>query len=111
LKKGQNSQLPIEDMKFIGHGKIKAKLYDFGDYPGAVEDEESYVSGEVYEAKNIDILLPSLDRYEEFDIDNPVESLFVRKIVEVTLENGNKTPSMVYFYNKGIHKGRLISGN
>jgi len=90
------------EIRYVGSGKIRAKLYDLGEYPGAVEHKESYVYGRVYEAQNIDKVLPLFDKYEEFYPDNLESSLFVRKVVRVTMENGESLKAFVTFTAKNV---------
>ncbi|MFN3661058.1 MAG: gamma-glutamylcyclotransferase [Brevinematales bacterium] len=66
-----------EEIKYVGRGRIQAKLYDLGEYLGAVEHGESYVYGRVYEVQNIDKVLPFFDEHEEFYPDKPERSLFI----------------------------------
>ena len=92
----------------MGNGKVEAKLYDFGEYPGAVEQKRNYVYGELYEASNLAKVLPVLDKYEEYDHSHPTSSLFVRKVRNVLLENGKKVPAIIYFYNHDVTKEHLV---
>lgn len=108
LKREHDTQNWIKNMRFLGQGKIEAKLYDFGDYPGAVEQSGSYVEGEVYETENIDVLLNLIDQYEEFDTNNAPNSLFIRKVAVVTMGNGRKLHAIVYLYNGDLSKGHPI---
>ncbi len=88
-------------LRFVGNGKIEAKLYSVGEYPGAVPKKGTFVLGEVYEGTHLDDILPELDEYEEYDPKRPERSLFVRKTSKVHLESGKEVPTLVYFYNKG----------
>lgn len=97
------------EIRYIGNGKIQAKLYDLGEYPGAVEDKENYVYGRVYEAKNIDKILPIFDGYEEFYPNKPENSLFIRKVIEVIMENDETLNAFVYIYNRSVERMKVIS--
>lgn len=96
------------EIRYVGKGKIRAKLYDLGEYPGAVEDKESYVHGRVYEVKNIERVLPMFDEYEEFHPNKPETSLFIRKDIWVTMENGESLRAFVYLYNKAVERKKAI---
>lgn len=96
------------EIRYIGKGKIRAKLYDLGEYPGAVEHKGSYVYGRVYEAQNIDKILPLLDEYEEFYPDKPEISLFIRKVMRVIMENGESLRAFVYVYNRSVERIKAI---
>jgi gamma-glutamylcyclotransferase (GGCT)/AIG2-like uncharacterized protein YtfP len=97
--------------EFVGRGTIRANLYDFGEYPGArVVGAESgrRVSGELYRLRDPELALKTLDEYEEFSPLKPNKSLFIRKLVSVTLEDGRKKRAWAYLYNRGIANARLI---
>lgn len=104
--------LTDQSPKFIDNGTIRARLYDLGEYPGArlsdlASDE---VDGEVYE------LLPeqlrALDEIEEYDPKKPADSLFVRKLVDVSLDSGDVTRAWVYVLpHEPRFKERIVSGN
>jgi gamma-glutamylcyclotransferase (GGCT)/AIG2-like uncharacterized protein YtfP len=94
--------------RFIGNGRIRAKLYDLGEYPGAVEHKRGYVHGRLYEVKGIDEVLPLLDEYEEFYPDKPESSLFIRKVMWAVMESGERVKAFVYLYNGVVEENRLI---
>jgi gamma-glutamylcyclotransferase (GGCT)/AIG2-like uncharacterized protein YtfP len=52
--------------KFINNGKIKGRLYDIGEYPGAVVDsnEERYIYGSIFMMDDPDTILKVIDDYE-----------------------------------------------
>jgi gamma-glutamylcyclotransferase (GGCT)/AIG2-like uncharacterized protein YtfP len=97
--------------EFLGRGTIRGKLYDLGDYPGTRvlgAEPGRRVSGELYRPRDPELALKTLDEYEEFSPLKPHKSLFIRKLVSVTLEDGRKKRAWVYLYNRGIAKARLI---
>lgn len=98
--------------RLAGHGSIAGRLYDLGDYPGAVwsMDGRGQVLGELYELHNPDIAIAILDEYEEFFPAQPEKSLFVRKVVPVTMENGTQKEAWVYFYNRKVDEADWIPG-
>ncbi|MFN3383370.1 MAG: gamma-glutamylcyclotransferase [Archaeoglobaceae archaeon] len=95
-------------VRYVGRGRIQAKLYDLGEYPGAVEHSESYVCGRVYEVENIEEILPQLDEYEEFYPDKPASSLFIRKVLNVFMDNGEAVRAFVYLYNGNVEGKKVI---
>ncbi|MCX8169928.1 MAG: gamma-glutamylcyclotransferase [Candidatus Methanomethyliaceae archaeon] len=97
------------EIRYVGNGKIRAKLYDLVEYPGAVEHKRSYVYGRVYEIHNMDKVLPLLDEYEEFYPDKPEDSLFIRKVMRVIMENGENLRAFVYIYNRSVDRMKVIS--
>lgn len=96
----------------IGRGKIRGKLVDLGEYPGAIRSAEpgDVVFGELYELAPDS--LRQLDSYEEYDPDDPARSLFVRDKVQVDLvdQPGRRVEAWTYFYNekRGKVAGRRI---
>lgn len=93
------------ELRFLGNGKIQGELYDLGDYPGVIEKLGTYVYGEVYQLADPGIVLSKLDEYEEFDSKNP-NSLFVRRITNVIMEDGSIILAITYFYNKRTKKAK-----
>jgi gamma-glutamylcyclotransferase (GGCT)/AIG2-like uncharacterized protein YtfP len=89
-------------------GKINARLFDLGEYPGAkpttIKSKE--VFGKIYEVdpEYFNSVLVTLDDYEEYNPDKKEESLYIRKITPVTTEDGNLSKAWVYWYNKPINK-------
>ena len=58
----------VRKLRLLGDGWTQGRLYDFGDYPGAIfSGGSSKVIGQVYEMAGGMNLLRKLDRYEEFD--------------------------------------------
>ena len=96
---------------FVSPGTMRANLYDLGDYPGARAlgaEPGQRVSGELYRLRVPELALKILDKYEEFSPLAPNKSLFVRKLVSVTLEDGRKKRAWAYLYNRGIANAKLI---
>lgn len=97
---------------FVGRGKIKGKLYDLDEYPGAVcapRNSQDFVNGELYELRDPTAATRILDDYEEFLPLLPDKSLFVRAAVPVWLEDRRREHAWVYFYNRPVDKARLIA--
>jgi gamma-glutamylcyclotransferase (GGCT)/AIG2-like uncharacterized protein YtfP len=100
--------------RLIGHGRISAKLYDLGDYPGAVtsEDARRHVEGEVYQLDDPDLATKILDQHEEFFPPDIGKSLFVRKELPVAMRDGTQKRAWVYLYNRPVNETDSIpSGN
>src|SRR5208337_3763708 len=99
------------EAEFVRRGSIRANLYDLGDYPGArVPGAEpgQRVRGELYRLCDPKLALKILDKYEEFSPRESNKSLFVRKLVSVTLEDGRKKRAWAYLYNRATAKAKLI---
>jgi len=86
---------------FIKKGRIKGRIYDFGEYPGAVLDENAgiYIQGSVYLMSNTAMVLEKLDDYEGYGPDQKQPNLFIRQLVEVETD-GQRIDCWVYLYNR-----------
>jgi gamma-glutamylcyclotransferase (GGCT)/AIG2-like uncharacterized protein YtfP len=102
----------IEKLRRMGEGYICGKLYDLGDYPGAVLDPTASqrVFGIVFRLPNDFDSLRALDRYEEFYPESPDKSLFVRKHCPVTLREGGVMDCWMYEYNRPPGNARIVKG-
>jgi gamma-glutamylcyclotransferase (GGCT)/AIG2-like uncharacterized protein YtfP len=97
-----------QNCSFYGKGRFKGKLYDLGEYPGAILDEkgDNYVYGSILNVKNISEVLIRLDEYEGFgEEDRP--NLFIREIVSIETNNG-KVDCLVYLYNLSVDGFKII---
>ncbi len=100
----------VKRLKYVGDGFIFGRLYDLGDYPGAVLDAGTRhkIFGKIYELPSDSKLLNRLDTYEEFDPERPAKSLFVRKQTSINRPNKKTVKGWVYEYNKGVRRRPLI---
>ena len=96
----------------VGAASVRGRLYDFGDFPGAVVDpsSNSFVRGELVELPDDENILQALDKYEEFDSANPRKSLFIRSKVDIKMANGRMIQGWIYVYNKNPGDAPLIRG-
>lgn len=99
----------VKKLKYIGNGFVYGRLYDLGNYPGAVLDRfhKSKIFGKIYELPNSQIL-EEFDNYEEYDREKPTKSLFIRKQVSINRANQKKIKAWVYEYNRDVGKLPLI---
>ncbi len=98
----------------VSKGFILGKLYKISWFPGAISSDvtSEHVYGTVYKLKHISETFKVLDDYEGFDVEQPNESLFKRKITTVFLENGNSIDAWVYLYNGSVTDvTHIISGD
>lgn len=102
----------IKKLRKVGTAHIRGRLYDLGDYPGAILDASAgtTISGEVFAIPNEPALLSILDSYEGFDSSDLHNSLFVRKQHRVTLSDGRKLKCWVYVYNRALGEAHLVVG-
>ena len=100
----------VRNLRRIASGRVPGRLYDFGDYPGAIftPSGSSAIKGEVYDLHGGMNLLRRLDTYEEFDELHPEDSLFVRKKRLVRLKGSRQVLAWVYEYNGDPSAGILI---
>ncbi len=96
----------------IGRAHVRGRLYDFGDFPGAILDPSSgaTIQGQLVQLPADKALLRVLDRYEEFDPSKPKTSLFVRKKAEVKLSDGRSIKCWVYVYNRDPGDAPIVRG-
>jgi len=96
----------------MGSAYVRGRLYDFGDYPGAILDPSSEMSirGELVALPPNQTLIDELDKYEEFDSLNPDASLFIRKRTKVMLANGESLEAWIYVYNKDPGDAPIVRG-
>ncbi len=98
-------------LRRVGQGFVRGRLYNLGEYPGAVLTRSgSFIRGLVFELPEDPKVLERLDEYEEFDRSHPQRSLFVRKRRVVSLQDGKKVVCWVYVYNGPTGTASLVPG-
>jgi gamma-glutamylcyclotransferase (GGCT)/AIG2-like uncharacterized protein YtfP len=99
-------------MAYRGRGYITGALFDLGIYPAAIPSSDGRIWGEVYEFSEVDAVLAALDDIEGYTHSDPDRSLYLRKKVNVTLEDGRAVDAWVYFYNAPLGAApRIDSGD
>jgi gamma-glutamylcyclotransferase (GGCT)/AIG2-like uncharacterized protein YtfP len=75
---------------FYSTGKFKGRLYDVGEYPGAIitTDNDYDITGSVYMLNNPNEALTILDDYEGFGPEQDQPNLFIRKLLAVDTGQG-----------------------
>ena len=88
---------------------MRGKLYDIGEYPGAILNIESknYVFGKIYELIDVEKVLKLLDDYEGFGPDQLQPNLFVRQLIAIETAIGG-IECWVYLYNLPVEGLKLI---
>ncbi len=102
-----------KNSNFVSKATITGQLFAISWYPGAIYDPSTtdLVFGEVYEMQEIVEMLRMLDDYEEITEDES-NSLYIRRIVPVLLENGTVVNCWTYLYNQSVtHLPRIESGD
>jgi predicted DCC family thiol-disulfide oxidoreductase YuxK/gamma-glutamylcyclotransferase (GGCT)/AIG2-like uncharacterized protein YtfP len=95
----------------LGGATFQGRLYRIGSYPGVVSSDNSadWVQGEVYCLRELDLLLPQLDRYEGCGPEFPAPTEYLRQQHEITLTNGQSLKAWVYIYNCPVDELPQIS--
>lgn len=94
---------------FYANGKFKGRLYDIGEYPGAIADDRyaGDVYGSIFMMGDAISALKYLDDYEGFGPEQEQPNLFVREIIEVKSDKG-VISCWCYLYNLPVDGLRLI---
>ncbi|HTR25699.1 MAG TPA: gamma-glutamylcyclotransferase family protein [Terriglobales bacterium] len=101
----------VRQLRRVGRGSVRGKLFDLGEYPGAVlSSTGGPIKGLVFELPDDPKVLDRLDEYEGFDPEKPGSSLFVRKRRQAELEDGRKLACWVYAYNRPVKAETAVSG-
>lgn len=106
----------------LGRGWIHGRLYDLGEYPGALssakdegaaEEDSPKIWGHLMQLKDPAGFYSVIDHYEGFDAADPAASEFVRARTRVYLAGSDRgIPCQVYWYNLPIHdRVEITSGD
>lgn len=98
-----------DNCTFYADGKMPGKVYDLGEYPGAVltREENKFVHGKIYHLNNTEKVLELLDDYEGFGPEQEQPNLFVRELACIETSTG-KVQCWVYIYNLSVEGFELI---
>jgi gamma-glutamylcyclotransferase (GGCT)/AIG2-like uncharacterized protein YtfP len=94
----------------VGEGFVHGRLYDLGDYPGAVLDPSSpqTISGTVFQLPEDPDILRQLDEYEGFNPDALDQGLFLRAQCSVALSAGGALTCWIYVYIGTPEPARIL---
>lgn len=99
----------VRRLRSVGTGRVHGVLYDLGEYPGAVlDDDAGEIEGTVFKLPESPGILKQLDAYEEFDPGAPESSLFVRGLYPIELDSGGTLTCWMYVYNRDPAGSRPI---
>jgi gamma-glutamylcyclotransferase (GGCT)/AIG2-like uncharacterized protein YtfP len=95
--------------RFYSLGKLKGKLYNVGEYPGAILNDESggYIQGSILQIDDPVKVLPIIDYYEGFGEKESQPNQFIRISAEVETDFG-PVICWVYLYNLPVTGLTLI---
>lgn len=115
LRKGEHNPMQNyleKKAEWIGKALCSGKLYYANGHPAAIlsAHEEDQIVGDVYEFDTDSPLLRELDRYEGYRPGRPEESLYIRRKIDVTLQQNHEVyAAWIYIYNKPVDKAKLIA--
>ena len=91
-----------EHSHFFANGKVKGKLYDIGEYPGAIlNDGDEYIYGVILQIDDPEVVFLEIDDYEGYGDEQPEPNEFIR--VSTDVETVSEIVSCyVYVYNLPI---------
>jgi gamma-glutamylcyclotransferase (GGCT)/AIG2-like uncharacterized protein YtfP len=103
---------------FLGEARCRGRLYRVKHYPGLVlsDDPADVVFGELYRLRARDALLDEFDMYEACGAGFPEPTEYVRRMLQVALDDGTATGAWSYLYNwpvarlPRIASGRFLAG-
>jgi len=86
------------EARLLGPAKVYGRLYDLGDFPGVVLEDEtsSIVHGELVHLDDAEAALAWLDRYEEISPGGSPSDLYRRVRTMATLAGGEPIACWVY---------------
>jgi len=97
---------------FFGEAKVKGKLFDLGEYPGAIPtQEDSFIKGELYIVKNeneFSWAIAQLDDYEGVIVEPNEKPLYRREIADIYV-NDAIVPAWIYWYNGNVSDKPVIN--
>lgn len=100
----------VRRLRPVGTASVRGRLYDLGEYPGAVlsRTSRSVIRGEVFELPSDAQALDSIDEYEGFQPRKPGSSLFVRRAWTVIMDDGTRLRCWVYVYNGDTRQAQPV---
>jgi gamma-glutamylcyclotransferase (GGCT)/AIG2-like uncharacterized protein YtfP len=86
---------------YLGPVTCRGRLYLIKHYPGLVlsDDPTNIVFGELYRLRDRDALLGEFDMYEACGEGFPEPTEYLRKMLQVTQEDGTASEAWTYVYN------------
>jgi len=108
-------KLFAEHAAYFDDGRVQAKMYDFGSYPGAVlsDNADDSVAGEVYTLRTPTPTLALLDRYEGVAGTRAVEpALYERVQLQVATHRHGSLEAWIYVFIGAVEeRSRIESGD
>ena len=96
-------RLLADSAEIVGHGTVRGRLYDAGEFPVLVPDlQGDAVTGEVYRVFGPPSVFIKLDHYEGFEPESPDTSEFRRDLVTVNMSDGRTVTAWAYIYQRPL---------
>jgi gamma-glutamylcyclotransferase (GGCT)/AIG2-like uncharacterized protein YtfP len=92
----------VNRLKEVAAGTVRGRLYDLGNYPGAVLGGRSRIRGRIFELPSEKSVLKAFDDYEG--------SEYLRKKCRAVLQDGRKITCWIYEYNRDPGSAKLVPG-
>jgi gamma-glutamylcyclotransferase (GGCT)/AIG2-like uncharacterized protein YtfP len=87
----------------LGAATVRGRLYDLGEYPGAIlDDSAAGIAGQLFALPSDPNALARLDAYEDYRPDDPAQSLFLRVRTLAELPEGRRHPCWIYVYHQPV---------
>ena len=95
------AQLLSRSADYLGPASCRGRLYLIKHYPGLVLSGEpkDLVFGELYRLRDRDALLGEFDMYEACGAGFPEPTEYLRRMLQVTHEDGAASEAWTYVYN------------
>lgn len=108
--KNSVGQFLRSNAELFADGYFQGKLYDLGEYPGAVESNnpEDKVYGSVFVLEKPETVLRMLDEYEETGDQFAEPNEFIRTKTEIVVGKNEKLLCWIYLYNYPVDSGNQI---
>ena len=86
---------------YLGEATCRGRLYLIKHYPGLLlsDDPLDIVYGELYRLRDRDALLEEFDMYEACGAGFPEPTEYLRKMLQITQQDGLKGEAWTYVYN------------
>ena len=99
-----------EHSHFYANGKVKGKLYDIGEYPGAVlDDSDKYIYGVILQIEDPEVVFSEIDDYEGYGDEQPEPNEFIR--ISTDIETASEiVHCYTYVYNLPVDGLEKIEG-
>lgn len=99
-----------EHSHFFANGKVRGKLYDIGEYPGAILDNgDEYIYGVILQIEDPEVVFLEIDDYEGYGDEQPEPNEFIRVSVDVETAREIVT-CYLYVYNLPVDGLQKIEG-